>query len=94
VTGAGPFPDYREVFQRQRVSLLQRVHGWEQEAEEALQEAGRLVPASKYAARVPADDQRREVLLAEANRLRQAADDVRLILEAPRPSVLRDPLAR
>lgn len=83
-----------EVWERQRVSLLQRVQGWEREAEEALREAGRLVPASKYAPRKPAEDHRRDVLLAEAGRLRQAADDVRLILDAPRPSALRDPLAR
>jgi len=84
----------RERWPLQRANLLERVLGWEREAEEALREAGKLVPANRHA-RTDADrERRREILLAEAGKLRAAAADVRLILDVPRPSPLRDPLAR
>lgn len=88
---------HREQLQRweqQRANLLERVLGWEREAEQALQEAGRLVPVNRYAKRDPERERRREILLAEAAKLRAAAADVRLVLDVPRPSPLRDPLHR
>lgn len=79
----------------QVAAVLTVVTLWEHDAAGHITEAGKLTPATRYARSSHVDLAARDAHLEQARILRSCADDVRTVLDlGPRPSPLRDPLAR
>lgn len=77
----------------QERALRAAVLVWEDQAAEQLASAGALTPGRFRERLTPVQERHRDDLLLTARQLRRAAEDVRVVLDWPRPS-LRDPLAR